>query len=200
MKWSKKNKKKIIIFLLVIIMLLVGSYFLKEFIKKQKFLLEEMGKEKYEEIHNLYYYGETIEYEVDEEKRRIYIEEGNKKYYKITNYEEILNKASNSYKGKLVKALDIKEKEENYYVVGIGRGLSGYYGTRLEIKKYSKNKIEYKAYSKFCYKESRVNYGERCKEEGYYEIEKPFILVKEEGTWKVEEYTSVFEFNESEIK
>ena len=185
-----------LILLIITSIFIVVSHYVKEFKQKQ----EEMGKEKYEEIHNLYYYGETIEYEVDEEKRRIYIEEGNKKYYKITNYDEILNKASNSYKGKLVKVLDIKEKEGNYYVVGIGRGLSGYYGTRLEIKKYSKNKIEYKAYSKFCYKESRVNYGEGCKEEGYYEIEKPFILVKEEGTWKVEEYTSVFEFNESEIK
>ena len=32
-----------------------------------------------------------------------------------------------------------------------------------------------------------------------YTIDKPFILVKENGKWKVDEYTSIFEFDDSEI-
>ena len=81
-----------------------------------------------------------------------------------------------------------------------GRGLSGYYGTGLKIKKMSKNRIEYKALSKFCEIDSRVNYGDGCSNEKYYYVEKPFVLIKEDGIWKVEEYTSVFEFKDKEFK
>ena len=200
MKNILKNKKKIIIILLVLVIVLIEIVVIKNVIEKEINKKIESGNSIYEKVHNLYFYGENIEYETNENKIRNYIEIDNTKYYEIKNPEEITDLITEEMIVKTSNFLGIKKIEEKYYMKDYGRGLSGYYRTKLKIKRMSKNKIEYKAYSKFCYKESRVNYGEGCSENNYYYIEKPFVLVKEEGTWKIEEYTSVFEFNESELK
>ena len=200
MKNILKNKKKIIIILLVLVIVLIGGLIIKKIVEKEINKKIELGNSIYEKVHNLYFYGGNIEYETNENKTRNYIEIDNTKYYEIKNSEEITNLITEKMIVKTSNFLGIKVIGNKYYMKDYGRGLSGYYGTKLKIKRISKNKIEYKSYSKFCYKESRVNYGEGCSENNYYEIEKPFILIKEEGTWKVEEYTSIFEFNDSELK
>ena len=200
MKNILKNKKKIIIILLVLVIVLIGIVVIKKIVEKEINKKIELGNSIYEKVHNLYFYGGNIEYETNENKTRNYIEIDNTKYYEIKNSEEITNLITEKMIVKTSNFLGIKVIGNKYYMKDYGRGLSGYYGTKLKIKRIARNKIEYKAISTLCQIDSLVNYGEGCSENNYYEIEKPFILIKEEGTWKVEEYTSIFEFNDSELK
>lgn len=200
MKNILKNKKKIIIILLVLVIVLIGIVVIRNIVKKEINKKIELGNSIYEKVHNLYFYGGEIEYKVDEENKRKYIEVDDKKYYEISNKQVIENLVTEEMLLKTSDFLGIKVIEDNYYIKDYGRGLSGYYGTELKIKKINKNKIEYKALSKFCEIDFRVNYGDGCSDEKYYYIERPFIIVKEDGIWKVESYTSIFEFKDSEIK
>lgn len=198
---KKKNKIIIIISISSAVILLIVGLLLNNYINKLKNEKIKMGNPFYEKMHNLYYYGGQIDFEQDDNFNRLYIEKDGKKYYKVKNYDEAIKSfitdkeltETNSF-------LNIIKDEENYYMKDIGRGLSGYYGTELTVKKMGKNTIKYVAKSKFCKLESRVTYGEGCKNDDYYYIEKPFSLVKEDGTWKVSEYTSIFEANDNEFK
>ena len=183
----KKNKKKIVVLLLVLLIVLVITLVINK-IEKEKNKKIELGSSIYEKIHNLYYYGGDLDYKKENDK------------YVITNYSIIENIVSNSFISKVNKFLNIEEDNNKYYINPIGKGISNYYGTILKIKKISKNKIEYKAMTKMCKKESIVSYGDRCTSDGYYEIEKPFIIIKEDNKWKVLEYTSIFQFSERELK
>ena len=201
MKNILKNKKNIIIILLVLVIVLIGIVVIRDIVKKETNKKIELGNSIYEKVHNLYFYGGDIVYEIDDKNTRKYIEIDSKKYYEIKNYKEVFNHLlAQKQLPKTSAFLGIKIIKDKYYMKDYGRGLSGYYGTELKIKKMSKNKIEYKALSKFCEIDSRVNYGEGCSNEKYYYIEKPFVLIKEDGIWKIEEYTSVFEFEESLFK
>ena len=194
-----KINKKIIISLLVLLIVLVMIIVICNLIKKENNKKIELGNSIYEEIHNLYLYGNGIEYVYDDDKNRIYIEDDGK-YYEIKDKKVFTDLISSESLDRLTKIFEIKEKDNKYYISDFGRGISNYYGTKLEIKKISKNKIEYKALSTLCEKNSIVTYGEGCTSDGYYEVEKPFTLVKEDGLWKVSEYTSVFQVSDREIK
>ena len=183
----KKNINRIIMLLLVLLLVLVTTITINK-IEKENNKKIEQGSSIYEEIHNLYYYGGDLDYKKENDK------------YVITNYSIIENIVSKSFIPKVNEFLSIEEKDNKYYINPIGRGISNYYGTILKIKKISKNKIEYKAISKLCKKDKIVTYGEGCTRDGYYEIEKPFTIVKEDNKWKVLEYTSIFQFSEREIK
>ena len=183
----KKNIKRIIMLLLVLLLVLVTTIITNK-IEKENNKKIEQGSSIYEEIHNLYYYGGDLDYKKENDK------------YVITNYSIIENIVSKSFIPKVNEFLNIEEKDNKYYINPIGKGISNYYGTILKIKKIRKNKIEYKAMTKMCKKESIVSYGEGCTSDGYYEIEKPFTIVKEDNKWKVLEYTSIFQFSEREIK
>ena len=193
------KNKKIIISLLVLSIVLVMIIVICNLIEKERIKKIELGNSIYEEIHNLYLYGNGIEYVYDDDKNRIYIEDDGK-YYEIKDKKVFTDLISSESLDRLTKIFEIKEKDNKYYISDFGRGISNYYGTKLEIKKISKNKIEYKALSTLCEKNSIVTYGEGCTSDGYYEVEKPFTLVKEDGLWKVSEYTSIFQFSEREIK
>ena len=193
------KNKKIIKTLLVLLIVLVMLILIINIIRKENNKKIELGSSIYEEIHNLYLYGKGIEYVYDEANNRKYIEEDTK-YYEVKEksvFEDIIAEESRE---KLLKIFNIKEKDNKYYISDFGRGISNYYGTILKIKKISKNKIEYKAISKLCKKDKIVTYGEGCTADGYYEIEKPFTIVKEDNKWKVLEYTSVFQFSDRELK
>ena len=200
MKNILKNKKKILIIVLVLVIVLIGIVVIKNVIEEENHKKMELGNSIYEKIHNLYFYGGEIEYETDKNNKRKYIEIDHIKYYEIKNPEEITNLITKNQFLKTSEFLNMKEIENKYYIKDYGRGLSGYYGTELKINKYSKNKIEYTAISKLCEIEYRVSYGEGCSNQKYYYIEKPFIIVKENGVWKVDEYTSIFELSDSELK
>ena len=183
----KKNKKKIVVLLLVLLIVLVTTIITNK-IEKENNKKIELGSSIYENIHNLYYYGGNLDYKKENNK------------YVITNYSVIEDIVSNSFISKVNEFLSIEEKDNKYYINPIGKGISNYYGTILKIKNIRKNKIEYKAITKMCMKESIVSYGDRCTTDGYYEIEKPFIIVKEDNKWKVIEYTSIFQFSDRELK
>ena len=183
----KKNKKKIVVLLLILLIVLVTTI-ITNIIKKEQNKKIELGSSIYEKIHNLYYYGGDLEYKKENDK------------YVITNYSVIEDIVSNSFISKANEFLNIEEDNNKYYINPIGKGISNYYATTLKIKTMRKNKIEYKAISKLCKKESIVSYGDRCTTDGYYEIEKPFIMVKEDNKWKVIEYTSIFQFSDRELK
>lgn len=186
--------KKIIMILLVLIIVLIGVILIYEKISKEIKQKIELGNSIYEKIHNLYYYGGNIEYQLDKNKNRKYIEIADSKYYEIKNPDEITNLITNEMLPKTSLFLNIKIVGNKYYMKDIGRGLSGYVGTTLKIKRISKNKIEYEAISKFCKVDSIVSYGDGCRNRDYYEMKKSFTLIKEDNLWKVLEYTSIFEF------
>ena len=196
---KKIKNKKIIKTLLVLLIVLVMLILIIKIIKKENNKKIEQGSSIYEEIHNLYLYGKGIEYVYDEANNRKYIEEDTK-YYEVKEKSVLEDLIAKESREKLLKIFNIKEKDNKYYISDFGRGISNYYGTILKIKKISKNKIEYKAISKLCKKDKIVTYGEGCTRDGYYEIEKPFTIVKEDNKWKVLEYTSVFQFSDRELK
>ena len=194
------KNKKIIISLLVLSIVLVMIIVICNLIEKEIIKKIELGNSIYEEIHNLYLYGNGIEYVYDDDKNRIYIEDDGK-YYEIKDKKVFTDLIYSESLDRLTKIFEIKEKDNKYYISDFGRGITNaYYGTKLEIKKISKNKIEYKAISTLCKIDSIVSYGKGCTSDGYYEVEKPFTLVKENGIWKVSEYTSIFQFSDREIK
>ncbi len=194
------KNKKIIKALLVLLIVLVMLILIINIIRKENNKKIELGSSIYEEIHNLYLYGKGIEYVYDEANNRKYIEEDTK-YYEVKEksvFEDIIAEESRE---KLLKIFNIKEKNNKYYISDFGRGMTNtYYGTILKIKNRRKNKIEYTAVSTLCRIDKIVTYGEGCTRDGYYEIEKPFTIVKEDNKWKVLEYTSVFQFSDRELK
>ena len=196
----KKNTKKIIFSLLPLSLVIIIGYLLTENIKNYRLSLEKKGLMYYQKIHNLYYYKENIYYELDETNKRKYIEINGNKYYKIKDGENTFEMIATDFLPYASYFMGLKIIDNKYYIKDIGRGMSNYYGTTLKLKKKSKNKIEYKAITKMCKKESIVSYGEGCTADGYYEIEKPFTIVKEDNKWKVLEYTSVFQFSDRELK
>ena len=183
----KKNINRMLVLLIVFLIVLVTTIITNK-IEKENNKKIELGSSLYEKIHNLYYYGGDLDYKKENDK------------YVITNYSIIEDIVSKSFIPKVNKFLNIEEDNNKYYINPIGKGISNYYGTILKIKKIRKNKIEYKAISKLCEKNKIVTYGEGCTSDGYYEIEKPFTIVKEDNKWKVLEYTSIFQFSEREIK
>ena len=49
----------------------------------------ELGNSIYEKVHNLYFYGDNVEFVQDKNHIRSYIEIDNQKYYEIKNYEVV---------------------------------------------------------------------------------------------------------------
>lgn len=60
--------------------------------------------------------------------------------YIISNYEVIENIVSDSFIDNVNKFLNITKENDKYYIKPVGKGLSGYYGTKLEIKKLVRTK------------------------------------------------------------
>ena len=183
------NKRNIIITaisLSVIVVAIIVKIFFFDYLDKKQL---NHDQKLYDEIHNLYNYGGNLDFELTKEI------DG---YTKIKNYEEVENIVSKNLIEKTNTFLKIKKIENDYYMKRIGRGVSNYYGTTLVRKNKSYKKINYTAISKFCPYEHITAYG--C-EVGYeYQIEMPFTVVKEQGKWKIDEYTSIFEFDESVYK
>ena len=186
--------------LLLVLLIVLVTILITNKIEKENNKKIEQGSSIYEEIHNLYYYGGNIEYVNDFNNNRLVTKINDENYYEISNFDVIKNLISKNMLSKTFEALKIISNNNKYYIKDIGKGISNYYGTKLKIKKISKNKMEYKAISKLCEKDKIVTYGEGCTSDGYYEIEKPFTIVKEDNKWKVLEYTSIFQFSEKEIK
>ena len=199
MEWILKYEKKIITCLLTGLFLLVSVIIISVSIECFKISRIEIGKSIYEDAHNLYFYGEGIEYSYNDLKERVYAEIDHEKYYKIENYDNVFEKKFTDKELKqLYNIFEITKMDNSYFVKDIGRGVSNYIETNLKIKKIRMKKLEFVASSVFCKKDKLTAFG--CLEEDRYTIDKKFIIVKEYGSWKVDEYTSVFEFSDSEFK
>ena len=208
----KKDKKKsliigivgILILTVLITMLCVNSQSNRE--KKLK-----IGYSLYEKVHKMYFYGEGIDYEQDSKNNYITIEKNEKtsedkdivrKYYKIEDYNKSIK---NIYSKKKIKDVEeylhIIKENGSYYIRDIGRGMSGYLKTTLKIKYIGLTKVNFIAESSFCESGYSVSYGQGCSsEEHIYKISKTFSIKKESGKWKVDKYTSIFEFDDSLFK
>lgn len=202
--WTKliffiKNHLFLNIILLVLFILLL--FVLKLFINNSDYMNKKrifLAEKKYNQAHELYFYGKGLDYSSDENSILISKQKG-KDYFKLNTVIYLQNNFTDKEQNDIYNFFDILEVNGNFYIKDFGRGLSGYYGTEFDIKKVSKNKISFIAKSKFCRVEDRKDND--CKsEEYYYTIDKPFVLVKENGSWKIDEYTSVFEFSDSEFK
>lgn len=202
--WTKliffiKNHLFLNIILLILFILLL--FLLKLFINNSDYMNKKrifLAEKKYNQAHELYFYGKGLDYSSDENSILISKQKG-KDYFKLNTVIYLQNNFTDKEQNDIYNFFDILEVNGSFYIKDFGRGLSGYYGTEFDIKKVSKNKISFIAKSKFCRVEDRKDND--CKsEEYYYTIDKPFVLVKENGSWKIEEYTSVFEFSDSEFK
>ena len=195
----KFNRKKIITALLILLIVSVILAITFNLIKKDNAKKIDLASSIYNRMHSLYLSGNGIEYVYDDTNNRKYIEEDTK-YYEVKNIDVFNELVSEKSLDKLLDSLNVIKKDDKYYISDFGRGVSNYYGTKFKIKHKKRNKIEYIALSTFCRKDSVVYYGDRCTTDGYYEIEKPFIIVKENNKWKVLEYTSIFQFSDRELK
>jgi len=202
-KLKKVLTKRNIVRILIIISLLLTLLFAYTYIKNNQQIQIKRAEKLYEKAYNLYFYGGGLEFYQKDGKYDI-IEQSNNyrvdKYYKLSNYEEIIGNLFSS--NKIIDVnnyLGIIEQNGDKYIREIGRGISGYFGTTFTIKKISEKKITFIAHSKFCEIAHSIN--NVCEsEEYYYTVDKPFAIIKENGTWKIDEYISVFEFKDSEIK
>lgn len=197
---TKKNIKTIIIVVFLLFLSLYVFIYIKNTQKRQI----KKASELYEKAYQLYFSGEGLVYSKDKDNQEIHIERSNGNlvnwYYKIDNYDDYVNKLFSS-KGKSLadNFLEVYKQNDDIYIKEIGRGISGYFGTTFTVSYYSKNKIKFKAHSKFCEVSHQIN-GLCEDEKYYYTINKPFVLVKENGKWKIDEFTSIFEFSNDEIK
>lgn len=203
--WSKLysclKKHKLISFVIVFFVILI-FFLLKLFLENSNYLNKKrifVGEKIYNQVHNLYFYGDGFEYDIQVEDGIIVVDETNTEYYKLKSLNYIQNNFTQNEMDDIKKQFDLININDSYYIKNFGRGISGYFGTTLTVDKVSNKKIEFVAHSKFCEIDARVY--DTCKGEEYmYTIDKPFTLVKENGIWKVDEYTSVFEFKDSEYK
>lgn len=197
MKKILKNKVLTITICLVFVVAIIAILIIRSYIYKK---CAKEAQVIYNQVHELYYFGGNIEFNSNENNERIFIEENNKKYYQISNYEESVKKYFTQSKLQDVnKDLNIINKDNNYYMKDIGRGISNYYETTIISKKIRSNERIFIAKSKFCKIDYQVSYGDHCEGKNEYYIEKKFVLKKFNKEWKVDEYTSIFEFDK-EIK
>ena len=159
----------------------------------------KIGNELYEYAHKLYFYGEGFGYG---EEKYIDREDGRKdRYYELINYEEVIeSKFTKNMVEHVKEFFNIIEEDNKIYIKDIGRGIGGYRKTTLKMKSTGIGRVTFKAISEFCESNHRINY-DRCESEKYlYTVEEEFTIKKKSGKWKIDEYTSIFEFDESVYK
>lgn len=194
--------KKVIITLCASIMILAFSTIIFIINKNDNKHKIEMAKDMYSKIDSLYSFNNGLEYVTNDDKKINTIQRGDKIYYQIEDYKTVTNEImTEKMTQKFTNIVNIVEDDGKYYIENMGRGSNGFIGLIFKIKAKSSKKISLIVKTKFCEIEHRVEHGDGCESEEYlYTIDKPFILVKENGKWKVDEYTSIFEFDDSEIK
>ena len=124
----------------------------------------------------------------------------NYQYYEINNINEIKSKFTDKMFEHVKKVLDIEKIGEKYYIVQNSKNNINYTKIDLKQRYILLNKAVYTMSVTMCERKYTLPNGNCSSEEYLYTIDKPFILVKENGKWKVDEYTSIFEFDDSEIK
>ena len=193
------NKKKLIqyiIITLIIILVIVGFVTIRNI--RNKKIIEEITP-LYNKVHELYQFGGDIEY-VKTGEGRNYIEKDGIKYYQIANFDDSVAKyfTSNSLKD-VMEFMNIINENGNYYIKDMGRGIGNYFGVTFKVEKASSKKRVLKASSKFCKIEYQVAYGDLCRGDNEYTIDKEFKLVRENKVWKIDSFVSVFQMGD-EIK
>ena len=189
-KLSKTQKIFCVIYSVLLILFIISIIIIHNK-KVKQYTLE--ATDLYNKVHELYFFGGNVEYEI-EDNQRIFIELDDSRYYKISNYSNSISDLFTENKlSDVQKYLNIEEYNNAYYMKDIGRGISNYYETTLKPKHLSINKRVFMAKSKFCKIDSQVTYGDGCRGKNEYYINKKFILKKENKVWKIDEYTSIFE-------
>ena len=194
---SKTQKRVYVIYAVLLILFIISMIVIYNKIIR-KYTLHATNL--YNKVHELYFFGGDIEYEI-EDNERVFIELDDSRYYKISNYSNSVSDLFTENKlSDVQKYLNIEKNNNEYYMKDIGRGISNYYETTLKLKYFLINKRVFIAKSKFCKIDSQVTYGDGCRGKNEYYINKRFILKKENKVWKIDEYTSIFEMEEESLK
>lgn len=178
-----KSSKGIIALLVIILVAVlgIGGFVIsnrndKNVLTNQEAL--ELGNSKYEEAIKCYWNieGDTA----------IVNEDG---YYQITNINNIKEVFTANAFSKFCTELGIVEKNGLYYNAYADRGSDiSYLENELKVDNISENKITFTSIEKYCVNEE--DYGLEAEQvQNITTEEYTFTIVKEDGNWKVDEFT-----------
>ncbi len=217
---EKKSKgKTIVIVILVLAVLGLGGYIIydkllnnevkepvktekKDKIKIEKDILSEdealkLGKERYEYVRDGLFLCGYKQVKYDDSKLFAWNENGKQitgdlNYAKITNIEDIkANLTEHSFLN-WIKALDIKQDGNDYYIYVGGCGIGPDYAYdkfEIKIKDIKTNTITYSIDEYFYIEDNNgivedINKAEKCTTD--------FEIIKEDNSWKIKEYTDSY--------
>ncbi|MBR3199079.1 MAG: hypothetical protein IKG27_03595 [Bacilli bacterium] len=209
-------KKNIIIVILLIIVIGLAGYigYDKYLIKEEQIktgnetlettetLLSKeealaMGKEKYKYIRDGLYECGYTQIKTEENKKYSYTNTGmtiageTGAYLKITNISEIKNNLTNHGFSDWIYFMEIKKDGNDFYINysdGCGGDPTyGYDKYEMIISKMTEDMVIYDITEKF-YKENNNEISEEIDESENFKTK--LILVKEDNTWKIDEYTN----------
>lgn len=146
-----------------------------------------LGNEMYKKANKCYWDGVEGDY-----GNLIYnIDESGNPYYKITNIDEIKSVLINNAFSNFCSEKGVKEKNGEYYIVAAGRGDDvSYLGNELEVDTIAESKIIFTSIEKYCANEEDYGvYNDASEVEDIITKEYKFVIVKENGSWKVSEFT-----------
>lgn len=140
-----------------------------------------LAQKKYERIHDYYFMdGSSDDSIIDNENE----------YYRIENYDEITTNLTTSALQTLTNDRGIITKNGKYYILDLARGTNIYYlgNDGFEVKSITNDRLEFIVKEKYLTNSDDV--GKEASEITDFEYQNnPFVLVKEDGKWKVDEFT-----------
>ena len=176
-----KNKKSFILIVIIILLLLLGFYLMR--INNYKKIAK-----KYYDISINDYIGERFKFEVGNDGNyKIYLFNNGEKFYKVENFEDILNDFSK--KGQINFMTDIAVIEENnHYFVPIDSYNSLINHVKSEIISVTKknSKLEFTVKSYFCGEEDPEESS--CEKENYVSTTSKFVLQKKGNNYYIDSF------------
>ena len=141
----------------------------------------ELAKEKYEKVFRYYWMG-------GDSYDTITPNENDNWYERIDNYEEITDTLTKKYLQEFTAYRPIVEENGKYYMRIIARGGNIYYcgADGFEVKSITDGRMEFTVKEKYHAEELGKDPSEITEFEYKYNS---FVLVKEDGKWKVDEFT-----------
>lgn len=140
-----------------------------------------IAKEKYDKVTVFYWMNGNLE-------NTISINEIT--YELIDNYNELTDNLTNNYFEHFKEVREIVNENGNHYITTLGRGGNIYYfgNDGFEVKNISSDKLEFVVKEKYIANNEDLEKDPSEITEFEYK-NNSFVLVKEDGKWKVDEFT-----------